>query len=164
MRASMCKKEKEMNSHLSTVLITLHAAEQYRSGSLLSLLPEESSWRQDNRCFSSLSPPFRQMRARAHKHTFIPPNRPWKAQPVFGFGTISSLFALPRANIYQGTTRVDFRSSFAGDLGQKSETTREQTLYLGAKRSKRKEGGIRREHGCAVSRISGPKQCYAVWR
>lgn len=78
-------------------LITLHAAEHYRSGS-----PDERGvvLAQDNRCFLPL--PSRET------HTHAPPNRPSSAQPVSRLW--NSFELAPRANIYQDTTRDDFHS------------------------------------------------------
>lgn len=117
---------------------------------------EESSWCRITGAFRPSLPLFRQTCARAHIHAHIraPSNRPSKAQPVFGFGTVSNrLFALPRANIYQGTTRVDFRSYAGGILVIRGRRWREKNRLCGdaTRRGGDEEGDEGRERGARLA-------------
>jgi len=140
-----------------------------------SSLPSKVVLAQDNRCFSPLplslsflpSLPFNKL-TRAHisihtytrhtyTHTDALPNRPSKIQPVFGFGTVSNrLFALPRANIYQDTTRVDFRSCAGGIVVRNRRCgARRIDSPRGRDAARRGRGGGRGERKERARRLAG---------
>lgn len=120
-------------------LITLHTAEQYRSGS-----PTRagSSWRRITGA-SRPSLPKRLTRRRVDL-------RELNRSP--SFGTVSnSLLALPRANIYQDTTRENFHSCVGierSEVGGSRMAIRGERIRLSAR--------DRRERTRRVRRISGP--------